>query len=82
MHICYETVSLPGVDVIRVRDSNKDLRLVDFVSRAKLVWNRKHASREKGRLAAASISPPAPFCLSNGPPVIGAHSSSDEKIVY
>ena len=34
MHICYETVSLPGLDVIRVRDPNKDLRLVDLVSRA------------------------------------------------
>ena len=34
MHICYETVSLPGLDVIRVRDRNKDLRLVDLVSRA------------------------------------------------
>lgn len=34
MHICWETVSLPGLDVIRVRDPNKDLRLVDLVSRA------------------------------------------------
>lgn len=35
MHICYETVSLPGLNVIRVPDSNKDLRLVDLVSRAR-----------------------------------------------
>lgn len=40
-------MSLLGADVIRLRDSNKDLRLGDFVSRVKLAWNREHASNRK-----------------------------------
>jgi len=47
IHICYGTMSLLGADVIRLRDSNKDLRLGDFVSRVKLAWNREHASNRK-----------------------------------
>lgn len=40
-------MSLLGADVIRLRDSNKDLRLGDFVSRVKLAWNREHVSNRK-----------------------------------
>jgi len=40
-------MSLLGADVIRLRDSNKDLRMGDFVSRVKLAWNREHASNRK-----------------------------------
>lgn len=47
IHICYGTMSLLGADVIRLRDSNKDLRLGDFVSRVKLAWNREHVSNRK-----------------------------------
>lgn len=44
-----ETMSLPGADVIRLRDSNKDLRMGDFVSRVKLAWNREHAPNSRRR---------------------------------
>jgi hypothetical protein len=40
-------MSLLSADVIRLRDSNKDLRLGDFVSRVKLAWNREHASNRE-----------------------------------
>lgn len=46
-YLLRDDVAPPGADVIRLRDSNKDLRLGDFVSRVKLAWNREHASNRK-----------------------------------
>lgn len=84
-----------GLDVIRVRDPNKDLRLVDLVSRARRprLESRTRTEREKGRLAGRlSIGPPLPLLassssflflrLSNGEPVvIDTHRDPDEAIV-
>lgn len=61
-------MSLLGADVIRLCDSNKDLRLGDFVSRVKLAGNREHASNRKtaidGRFRMRSVPDPFVFFLS------------------